>query len=569
MALTDQEILAQIAELSRQGPDPAKFMRSISSSKGSGKRQTTTQSQELDTAAFQKAKEDFAQGPIGQQITSLQGQLKNRNSYSDSLLGQMFGPAAYAGEIPGGMLAAATTPRAGGVNMAPIGTGPTGRAATLLPYAARAIPTLVTSYMTLRDSQDPSNSPAHNDAMRAVGTGLLGYGSYPSVVGLMNAYGTSGRSGIPPAPPPVSPTPPPPAPEPLLNLKGMNPKPASIALVAKAGGIPSDTLKGNIEQIKGGLLDRAPSSIRAGIAASHETFDPADLTGSVIKRLSLKGKLAVPLGLLGAGTALTAADDASAGPKRDESLTAYRLRQRLRQAGNLADTATAVFTPEFRPDLWPESPMAEGAGALGKVARSVFTESPASPVIDLPSPKPSMPSAFPNPTSRKGMKDAALYAPALAEDARQRAEMVPKPPAREPIGADAAKAVPKNAGVYDYRDIARGPVTPGVQPSAFAPPAALGYDPHDLPDYERGLLEKGVSPAEAAMHLMPHARAGAEAVKRGEPWEGGTDQYERERAALQGFYGTVNRDAQAAMGNAASPSADTGYARGGGINGFR
>jgi hypothetical protein len=75
------------------------------------------------------------------------------------------------------------------------------------------------------------------------------------------------------------------------------------------------------------------------------------------------------------------------------------------------------------------------------------------------------------------------------------------------------------------------------------------YD--DLPDHERGLVDKGVSPAEAALHLIPHVRAGAEAAKRGEDYWGGTDQFERERNALQQFYRLADADARAAT---ATPS---------------
>jgi hypothetical protein len=80
----------------------------------------------------------------------------------------------------------------------------------------------------------------------------------------------------------------------------------------------------------------------------------------------------------------------------------------------------------------------------------------------------------------------------------------------------------------------------------------MGFDPADLPEYERGLLEKGIHPAEAAMQLMPHARAGAEAVKRGEDFWGGSDQFERERAALAGFYNLASKDADAVAGSTLS-----------------
>ncbi len=62
------------------------------------------------------------------------------------------------------------------------------------------------------------------------------------------------------------------------------------------------------------------------------------------------------------------------------------------------------------------------------------------------------------------------------------------------------------------------------------------YD--DLPERERNLDPKGRSLGVISnfLGLLPYARAGAEAMTRGESFWGGTPQYERQRQALQQYY---------------------------------
>ena len=382
------------------------------------------------------------------------------------------------------------------------------------------------------------------NALIGQSAGALGAGSIHALQDIGGPNSLSGglppKGEVPPPSPAVAAPPPPPPAEPPLDLKGKTPTEASREILTKIGITPAATLKENKLLIEKGI-PRSDSAIKEAIAASHPAFDAENLGPSIVQRLSKTGaaaKLAVPLGLLGVGAgASMLSGDASAGPARDESLTGYRLRR----AGDVADTASAYLAPELRPDLAWKTGMGLGEAAKGLANRL----SPPKSVIDMPPPPPPRTPAFPSPNSPQGMADAARYAPALAEDARQRAEPAQR---REDIGADAANASPRNGGVSDYRDVGKGPVTAGTQPGAFVPGHETGFDPQHLPDYERGLLEKGISPAEAAMHLMPHARAGAEAVRRGEDFWGGTDQYERERAALQAFYGAANRAAQTAIG---------------------
>jgi hypothetical protein len=74
---------------------------------------------------------------------------------------------------------------------------------------------------------------------------------------------------------------------------------------------------------------------------------------------------------------------------------------------------------------------------------------------------------------------------------------------------------------------------------------------------------------------MPYVRAGAEAVKRGESFWGGTPKYEAQRRALQTFYNAadamagaagVGRTAQSAAAPAPEMEPDLTRARGGGVS---
>jgi len=60
--------------------------------------------------------------------------------------------------------------------------------------------------------------------------------------------------------------------------------------------------------------------------------------------------------------------------------------------------------------------------------------------------------------------------------------------------------------------------------------------PEHLPEHERGHLDNPQDAHDKAAWMLPYLRAGAEAQKRGEDFFGGSDQYERELAALKQFY---------------------------------
>ena len=547
----------RLNELLDRAPKEADYVKSRTT--GSGKNVRTVQT--LDRAAFDVATQKF-QDNYGSAIKALQAQLgqettqgalateaaKARADYLQGPTHALFSDFAaappLAGTLGGYGLARMTTPKA-----LP-GASPVSRALLMAgPLAEAALGPVVDT--VARRAQGENPTARGQDVTGAVGNFGLGESAGAVAGGLYQAMGGMGRNvksmpGAAPSPAaPLLPEPPPV--EPPLNLTGMNTKKAAEAIVGKLGATPAPTLPENRAIITAAYPNASPE-VKAALAASHANLKTP---GAMNKALNSQWnkKWALPLAILGgaaAGDALSPTDaSASEGPARDESLTAYRLRQAL----NAANRLTGTFTPEFRPDIWPE--MAAGASELGASARGVLTGRP-SPVVNTPPRSTRDLSADVRPAA----PDTGLTGEFLAPDTRRRQlETARSEDARQRglgIGDEAARAAPANGGVSDYRDVGTG--GPG-RPSAYVPSSKMGFSPDDLPDYERGLLEKGISPAEAAMHLMPHARAGAEAVKRGEDFWGGSDQFERERAALQAFYNLTPKSAGAS--NAAAPAPGT------------
>ena len=169
MYMTDQEMNEQIKALQELEPKTSQFMRSTSTSKGSGRRMQTTQTQTLDNDAFEQAKMDFANSAAGQQLAALRQALNDRSAYSNSILGHAM-KAGYLGEIPGAYAGVWTTPDKGPL---PAGTSRLGRAMSLIPYALRAVPAGVTSYLALKDAFDPRNEPFDRDISRGTAARLI------------------------------------------------------------------------------------------------------------------------------------------------------------------------------------------------------------------------------------------------------------------------------------------------------------------------------------------------------------------------------------------------------------
>jgi hypothetical protein len=365
MALTDQELLAQIADLSKLDPaqNPSKYMRSTSTSKGTGKRATTSQSQELDKEAFQKAKDEFAQTTAGRQLNELQTEWGSRQNYAHSLLGQIAAPASYFGEVPGAFAGAATTPRG---TVAPMGTTMTGRAATLLPYLVRAgIPALTAAgaYMA---SEDPHHTQAERDAFRGAATTLAGVSTYPLVHGIHNAYSTIGRPVEGTASPEggtLAEVPPTPS-EPPINVKGMNTKKAAEEIVRRLGATPAPTLPENRSLILGAYSNANPE-VKAALAAGHPKLESLKTITEGLKA-PWNAKFMGPLALVtGAGAALLGGTNpADALPQSPEESTPHYLARR-------AFPYVSAVAPELDPRTY------RAAGELGAEAAHALREPPA------------------------------------------------------------------------------------------------------------------------------------------------------------------------------------------------
>jgi len=91
------------------------------------------------------------------------------------------------------------------------------------------------------------------------------------------------------------------------------------------------------------------------------------------------------------------------------------------------------------------------------------------------------------------------------------------------------------------------------------------FVPEHLPEHERGLLHNPNEAYERSKFLISYLRAGGEAHKRGEDFFGGSDQYERELAALKHFY-HGNPQAPAAPEAPTEEEAPVGRKHGGPLN---
>jgi hypothetical protein len=159
------------------------------------------------------------------------------------------------------------------------------------------------------------------------------------------------------------------------------------------------------------------------------------------------------------------------------------------------------------------------------------------------------------------MQADANLAAAQREDARQRAEMEPKP---EPIGAEAARAVPSEVGPGIDRRVGRGTVgSEETHQSAFVNPEQHMFNPEHLPEHERSHLANPQAAHDKAAWMLPYLRAGAEAQKRGEDFFGGSDQYDRELGALKQFY---HGKPQAPTAEEAPTAPEGGFKHGGAVN---
>jgi hypothetical protein len=543
--MADKTAADRLQDLLDRAPKEQDYMKSRTV--GSGKNVRTTQA--LDKPAFDAATQRF-QDNYGSSIKALQVQLGHETTQSglateaatqraDYLKGPMH--AAFsdyaavpplAGTLGGYGLARLTTPRA-----LP-GASPLSRAALMTgPLAEAALGPIVDAVAHRAQGDNPT--ARGQDVTGAVGNFGLGESAGAVAGGLYQAMGGMGRNvkgDVPSsvAAPPLAaaatklPSPPPKPGE-------MSVKDAAAAILKSLGAEPTGSLTTDRSAIRGAYPNASPE-VKAALAAANPKLKTPD---AITKGLSAhwKSKFLIPLAAMtGVGAALSP----------DESEASSVVPEMTgRQAAMLP---SELIEPASRGQQAIDTALRAARKVPGAALGAADTASYMHPLIgtartaydtivnDAP--------FFTSPEEAMAREDdlakARNLAHAQAEDARQRAALKPR---REEIGAKAATATPKNGGVSDYRDVGVGGEG---QPSAYVPSSKLGFDPADLPEYERSLLEKGIHPSEAAMHLMPHARAGAEAVKRGEDFWGGTDQFERERAALSAFYNMANRAADVA-----------------------
>ena len=233
--------------------------------------------------------------------------------------------------------------------------------------------------------------------------------------------------------------------------------------------------------------DDAITAIRKHLAKMHEAKSPI---GGKAGLLGILG--------LGAGAAALGSDEAEAAP--------------VERAMNTARKQTEQAPSEYS-DLDKEY----GTGFPLKKARQVA----------------------------KDVADVGSYQLPVIGEARMVADA---PNAYKPSDEDLADAEYWQKGREEMtkpHGRAQAPVAPEADTAkeGFKQGGTVDFDPAHLPEHERSFLHNPEEAHERAKWILPYVRAGAEAQKRGEDFFGGSDQYERELAALKQFYhgGAVHR----------------------------
>jgi len=348
-----------------------------------------------------------------------------------------------------------------------------------------------------------------------------------------------------------------PAPAPVEPYKG-NPKDVARYIAHDLGLTP------NAKDTKTDLIANALGQIKSGNATQEQIdlvtqrargIDPETVLGRIAKS---NKPLAVILGALGlgAGTAMESdeAEAASVMPGVKEPASSLNpLPSRGQQAIN-----TAINVAKGTAGAAPYAIPGVGEGLMARDLASATEGAPSTP-------RPKAPRVEEGAAAMRQdfdrMQADANLAAAQREDARQRAEMEPKP---EPIGAEAARAVPSEVGPGIDRRVGRGTVGGESHQSAFIDPEQHTFDLKHLPEHERSHLANPQEAHAKATWMLPYLRAGAEAQKRGEDFFGGSDQYDRELGALKHFY-HGRQQAPVAPESDTAPEAPA-FAKGGAVN---
>jgi len=184
----------------------------------------------------------------------------------------------------------------------PLQAGPLRRALMLVPYGALGELGREKAQYYQEKSDQPQQTPFNKDMYEATANALdtgyktdLGYGIYNSFRGAggenwlnrdeaPQGGGNGGGQGGGNPPPPQGGNP--------IDLKDKSPTAASEAILAKLGVKPGASLTENRALIERAMKNASPE-VLADIAASHPSFDPANLSECVTKRLRYMRPLSV------------------------------------------------------------------------------------------------------------------------------------------------------------------------------------------------------------------------------------------------------------------------------------
>jgi hypothetical protein len=466
--------------------------------------------------------------------------------FDQSIAGQI-APYAKGAAYPAGAAAGvyeglklSKVPWVGVKNPANVGLVPRlGVAALLGGLSAKSIEM---GALNRADAEDPNASPAEEASSKTWGNFLIGQGigglggaGIGASPGLMARFEKDRAVPVAPDPEAVKAALEAANANPPQNLKGsgMLPKEAGEALVKEAGLTPGMNLKENRAILKRELPNAKPEIVDR-ILEMHPAFNKADLVGSIDKILRTPRKLALPLAIgtgaaLGADSLSNSADAAPQGP--EEGAPHYFARR----AFPYARAALDLGAPELDPDTYPA--MAGTGSAVADALKAAFRDKPSSLNLAPPPKKPRLnadippvtaedempgldPTGMPSPARIDRDRKVRMLDEARAEDARQRRE------AGMPGSETEMRASPRSAldeTISRIRDA--------------------------LPDHERKMVDEGATAQEIAAHaaaLAANARAGKEAMDRGEDFWGGTPEHERHRTALQTLFNAANIDAKAA-----------------------
>ena len=331
---------------------------------------------------------------------------------------------------------------------------------------------------------------------------------------------TSGREAEQVSPPPA----------PVEPYKG-NPKDVARYIAHDLGLTP------NAKDTKADLITNALGQIKSGNATQEQVdlvtqrargVDPETVLGRIAKS---NKPLAVILGALGlgAGAAMEPDEAEAASVMPGVHEPANSINSRPSRGQEAVDKALGVAK-----NIGKAAPYAVPGVGEALAARDLAGVTEDAPSTPRPKAARVEEGAAAMRQDFDRMQGDANLAAAQQKDARQRAEMEPKP---EPIGAEAAHAVPSEVGPGIDRRVGRGTVgTEETHKSAFVNPEQHTFDPEHLPEHERSFLDNPAEAHERSKWLIPYLRAGSEAQKRGEDFFGGSDQYERELGALKHFY---------------------------------